>query len=74
MDFAVFEEKHNKIMDEFKSITSGWDKATTEETMNRIYSEVGHLMFQIETLVEDNVGLEYDLFIARKERDAALYG
>jgi len=74
MDFAVFEEKHNKIMDEFMSITSEWDQATTGDTMNRLYSWVGHLMYQIETLVEDNTGLEYDLFMARKERDQALWG
>jgi len=73
-EFSAFEKKHNKIMEEFQAETSGWDQATTGDTMNRLYSWVGRLMCQIETLAEDNTGLKYDLFIARKERDQALWG
>jgi hypothetical protein len=73
-EFSAFEEKHNKIMEELQAETSGWDQTTTGDTMSKLYDHVSHLMFQIETLIEDNAGLEYDLFIARKERDAALWG
>jgi len=73
-EFSAFEAKHNKIIEEFQAETYGWDQAITGDTMNRLYSWIGHLMFQIDTLVEDNTGLEHDLFIARKERDQALWG
>ena len=74
MDFNKFETEHEEIMSDFRNETSGWDQATTGDTMSKIYSYISTLMFQIEMMDDENKSMSYDLWEARRERDDLMFG